>query len=277
MNDKLKALLVKLGMTTTQITEFEVPETAEKIVVDDLYKTVTENLAESLKNTASFIDPIRNSVRGEVLSSKERKLMKLYGISQDEYDALPKESKFDSLTELAHKKLKAASAGSGDNAAEIEKLQKQLADQREANKQAKLDAENEKLRVDLKLQQIDTKQALKTAMRKSLGKDNILIPAEDFAFVAATNQIEQNYDLKLVENKLVVKQKGTDLDAYLDNVKVTAEQLYLANLTENKLIQKSNGNPTPPRTGAPAADEKKFVLPGMQLAEQRAAQDAAKD
>lgn len=269
MDEKLKKLLTRLGLSATQVSEFEDPEKLKALDVDKLYEGVELNLGESLKNKESFIEPLKKSVRGEVLSSKENKLKKMYGVTDEEYDALPKAKKFDALQELCFEKAK--KMHSGDENEQLKKLNDEIAGYK--TKVSTLEANELAVRqeVDTKLSEIETRQAMRKSLGKALGEDKKLITTKDFAFDAATSQIQSKFDVKMVSGELVVKQKGSDLDAYDKNNKpLTLDALYLETLTDNKLIQVSNGKPPAAPPAARTGNENKPGLPGMAKAQEHA-------
>lgn len=264
MNEQLKQVLLKLGFTPEQIETFSTDdeEKLKAIDTETEYNNVYDNIKEALSNNPSFIDPIESRIRGGVLSSKERKFMKLFGVTKEEYEALPQSTKFDSLVELGYKKLNDGKVTGSD-----EKL-KELNDEIKKLKESNQDYQENiipKLKNGLELE----KQAWKTdlALRKHIQKHKLTVDV-DFAFDGIKNKLNSQFDLKLeADGSLKVLEKGKETKAFVDNSEVKIESLVESTLKSAKIIKESNAVPDPSRrtSTGPKPDEK-FETPGMRKA-----------
>jgi len=245
---KVTELLKKLGLEEEVITSL----TAENSDADvaEVYSSLRESFGEALKNDEAFVAPIKAAVRGEVLSSKERKMMKQFGVTQEEYDALPDKTKFDSLIALCGEKAKPQ--GTSDEVkAEIEKLRGTLAEKDERIKKlTEEEIPQIKSQIERERQEVQRQQKFSDVFAKATeGKK--LIVQDSIARTVVNTAAAQNYDLKLEEGEIVVYKKGTDLKAYDENNRpLTAQKIVESVLEENQLIRKSNaggdgGDPPP--------------------------------
>ena len=252
MRAEVKTLLTKLGVSAETLADLAAED--KQVKVDEIFASVKTSFEERLKNDDAFLTPIKSAVRGEVLSSKERKLMKQFGISQEEYDALPQATKFDSLIDLCGTKSKPA--GTPDEVkAEIEKLRGKLAEKDERIKklteeeipQIKSLVERERLEAQRQLQ-------LQKALKASLGERKLLV-SEEAAFAVINSEASAKYDIRYDGSALKVYQKGSENEAFDDNTnkKITVEQLFGQTLEAHKLIVKSNAGATPPPANDPPA------------------------
>ena len=243
---------------------------------------IREATATALKNDASFIDPLRKSARGEVLSSKERKYMKLFGISKEEYDQLPEATKFDSLMELGYKKMnEKAAGGEGDD-----KLKKDLKTARDeiVKLNSTIKKYEEETIPELKNTTAKEREAirLENLARKTLSKHEITVDP-DFAFGSLMGEIKRKYDVVLDDKKesLSLKQKGSELDVIVDNKKLTFNDALKAEIEANGIAKKSNAGASGAGGKGPGEDEdgkgeKKYKFAGSKKAEQRAEELAKK-
>lgn len=200
--------------------------------------------------------------------------MKQFGVSQEEYEALPQSTKFDSLIELCGNKAKPT--GTPDDVkAEIAKLRSTIVEKDERIK--KLTEEEIpaiKSTVERERAEVQRQLALQKTLKQSLGDKKLLV-SEEAAFAVLNAELGQKYDIKHVNGELVVYVKGTELEAFDENSrKVTVQSAYASTLEAHNLIQKSNGNPNPPAPPTPPKhhEEKAGVVVPVGL---RAAQEAA--
>jgi len=278
MRAELKKLLTKFGIAEEVITTLA--STEGEVKVDDIYKAAREGIAEALKNDDAFITPIKAAARGEVLSSKENKLMKQFGVTKEEYEALPQQTKFDSLIELCGTKAKPTGTPE-EVKAEIEKLRANLAAKDEKIK--KLEEEEIpaiKSQAEQAREQIKREQLLQKSLKTAIA-DRKLIVSEEAAFAVINGEALSKYDVKIENGSPVLYKKGTDLKAFDDNNKqITVEGLFSLTLEAHNLVQKSNGNPNPPAPPTPPAggNPRATVIesPGLAKARARAEEMAKK-
>lgn len=280
MKDKLKQLLKKLGLTTEQINDVIADE--PKYTPNDLADTIQQSLKEVLENDEDFTRTIHSKVRGEVLTSKEKKIMKLWGITKEEYDALPKETKFDSLLELAAKK-KAEADGGGKNDdekdKEIARLNGEIVTYKD--KVRKLEEEDipgirNSVEADKKMGRIERK-----LMRMYNGSDpkRKLVVDGELGVEMIMRKLQDRFDLDIDPgtDKVTLYKKGTKLKATEDNKMLDFEAMADQVASSGKLLVVSNGKPTVKKKGADTSDDDddgdskpKVSLPGLDKAKQHA-------
>ncbi len=263
MSKHIEKILTKLGLETEAITK--IIEGDEEINVDEIAAEIRTNISEALKNDDAFIAPIRQSARGEVLSSKERKMMKQFGVAQEEYDALPDKTKFDSLIELCASKQK-PSGTSEEVKAEIQKLRSSLSEKDETIKKL-TEEEIPAIKSQVENERKETKRqiALRKALKDAVGDKKLLI-SEDAAFTIINSEVGGKYDIKLTEEGLTVWQKGKEnLEAFDENNKrVKVTDAFLKTLEAHNLIQKSNaGGDPPPRRKETVEIKGRRMPPGL--------------
>lgn len=273
MRAELKALLTKVGLEEAQITALAAEE--GDVNTDDLFTGIRDGFAERLKNDDAFLTPIKSAVRGEVLSSKERKMMKEFGVTQEEYDALPEKVKFDALIALCGTKSK-PSGTPDDVKEEIKKLREQLVTKDERIKKLVEEEIPEiKSTVDRERQEVQKSLAMQKALKASLNGRKLLV-SEDAAFTVANSEVSQKYDFHLVEGELKVRVKGTDREAFNDdtNKPLTVEQLFSTTLDKHSLIAKSNAGDPPPTPPQREPNRPTNIVEPAGLAKARAAAEA---
>lgn len=272
MRAEVKTLLTKLGVTAEAIADLATEDKAVK--VDEIFTSVKTSFEDRLKNDDAFLTPIKASVRGEVLSSKERKLMKQFGVTQEEYEALPQTTKFDSLIELCGTKAK-PSGTPDDVKAEIEKLRGKLVEKDERIKTlTEVEIPQIKSAVDRERAEAQKTIQMQRALKSVLG-DRKLIVSEDAAFAVINSEASSKYDIKYEGGALKVYNKGSETEAFDDNTnkRVTVEGLFGSTLEAHKLVVKSNAGadpPQPPTPPTPPTNQRVIQPPGVAKALARA-------
>jgi hypothetical protein len=273
MRAEVKTLLTKLGVSAETIADLAAED--KQVKVDEIFASVKTSFEDRLKNDDAFLTPIKASVRGEVLSSKERKLMKQFGVTQEEYDALPQSTKFDSLIDLCGTKAK-PSGTPEDVKAEIEKLRGKLVEKDERIKTlTEVEIPQIKSAVDRERAEAQKTIQMQRALKTVLGERKLIV-SEDAAFAVINSEAAAKYDIKYEGGALKVYNKGSETEAFDDNTnkRVTVEGLFGSTLEAHKLVVKSNagGDPpaTPPATPPAPANQRVIHPPGVQKALQRA-------
>lgn len=272
MNDQLKQLLKLLGFSEEQVTQLQSTDAEElkKIDPKKMAAVVYDATKERLQNDDAFIEPLKVKIRGEVLEPRQRKARKLIPeITDEEYEALPVESKLDSLIELAVKKLRTTQAPD-DAKKEIEKLRtknQELADS--------LKKINEEIIPGIKAEADNTRNEIKIeqSVLTKLSKQKLKLEAED-AMQLILPTIRSKYDVKISDGNIKVLQKGKDLDAYGDdNKKITLESLVESAVAEKKLAAESQQTPPDRRqepAGGGAGGGDRQLPPGLRKAQEKA-------
>lgn len=272
MRAEVKTLLTKLGLSAEAIADLAAEDKAVK--VDEIFASVKTSFEDRLKNDDAFLTPIKSSVRGEVLSSKERKLMKQFGVTQEEYDALPQNTKFDSLIDLCGTKTK-PSGTPDDVKAEIEKLRGKLVEKDDRIKTLmEVEIPQIKSAVDRERAEAQKTIQMQRALKSVLG-DRKLIVSEDAAFAVINSEAAAKYDIKYEGGALKVYNKGSETEAFDDNTnkRVTVEGLFGSTLEAHKLVVKSNAGQEPiqqPTQPTPPANQRVIQPPGVAKALARA-------
>lgn len=272
MRAEVKTLLTKLGLSAEAIADLATEDKAVK--VDEIFASVKTSFEDRLKNDDAFLTPIKSSVRGEVLSSKERKLMKQFGVTQEEYDALPQNTKFDSLIDLCGTKAK-PNGTPDDVKAEIEKLRGKLVEKDDRIKTLmEVEIPQIKSAVDRERAEAQKTIQMQRALKSVLG-DRKLIVSEDAAFAVINSEAAAKYDIKYEGGALKVYNKGSETEAFDDNTnkRVTVEGLFGSTLEAHKLLVKSNAGQEPiqqPTQPTPPANQRVIQPPGVAKALARA-------
>lgn len=278
MHKKLEELLKKLGVKQEVLTLFTDEEKAtelESLSIDTVISDVTGSFKQRFENDQNFLDPIEKRIRGKVLGSKERNILKhVPEITKEEIEGLPQETRYDSLVELAIEKISERNKAGGK-------------DDNEALKLAKLEAKKLQEKVEeyesttipqikAKFQsEIEDFQLLDATKRHLSSKSDKIIGNVDFLAKSVLADAKENFVVKLQDGKPKLYQRpkeGQDqlLEAYDGNNPLTYEARIDHFLNENQFIRKSNA--TPPG-GVPNPDPttaSKYHLPGLAAAEANA-------
>lgn len=283
--DFLKALLKALGASDEHIEK----ATAEKpaIKAEALANEILENTKEALKQDEEFMKPLRGEWQGELLSSKEREIVKLSGgkLTAAEINALPKENRFNKVLQLFAERL-AVAPKEGDNKTADDK------DKEIARLNGLVQERDTRIKTLEEVEIPAAKNAateVETNYKKRGLVDGILTSAKDKKLVIGIDQtrtlalqaVEEEYDLRLKDGKFAVYEKGKDVLAYdpKDRSKpLSVDAVVLAAATRQKLFVENNGNDPPPGGGGKGKDEggsagggkPKYTLPGQAKAEEHA-------
>lgn len=244
MNDKTEQLLKKLGVPAQTLADLKDEEKVKDLNVDEIEGGVMSNLKEVLKNDQAFMSEIEKGTRASVLSSKESKLKKAFAflnLSEEDFAGLPKEKLFDETIKLMATKaeeLSKKAKGSGDKDQEIENLNGQIRDLKEAKRvleeetipgiKATVDTERNAMLLD-------------ASLAKELGTHKLMID-KDFAFASVSNSIKSKYDLRReADGSIKILEKGKEVEAFDENKqKITLSGLVKATVEAANIVQKSN-------------------------------------
>lgn len=215
---KLQELLKKIGLNDQHINtvlkedaDFDVAAVAEE---------VTQNIQQALENDEAFIGKLKGNWQGEVLSSKERYLVKASKglLTQQELDSLPKQDRFNKVVDLLVEKM-GATPSNNDADKEIQRLRGELQQRDEAIRTLK---EVELPSALNKATEVEAGFQIRNYIAKAATANNrkTVLPIEKTIELLYGDAKEQ-YDLKWNAQKkqVVVYQKGKDLLAYGDKDK----------------------------------------------------------
>lgn len=248
MNEQLKKLLKKLGFAEQVITDLGDEEKSKTLKVDDLYGELNTRIKTALENDSDFADTIHGKVRAEVLTSKERKIMKLFPKATKEViEALPANRRFDALLEYVQENYVEAAAGGGtadDKDKEILRLNSEL--------KLKDDAIKEYEEVKLPSAKQSANDAIdgyraNDILRNKLAKKKLVVSV-DVAYPSVAQKLAERWDAKLNESKndLTLFQKGKNLKAIKDTKEVVLDEELDEIIETLEIKQVSNGGKTPP-------------------------------
>ena len=281
--EKLKLVLKRLGYTDDQIKVLT--DEAQDFDPAELAQASKDVLKESLRNDEEFVSDIEQKMRGKVLSSKENKVLKLFGIDREEYDALPDRNKFDALLELAATRAKEANGGQGDEALkkEVEKLRAKVQDKDNALNELKQTLETTKGQVDVERARF----GIEREVVRHLGAKDLVLEVED-ATALTLQHLEREFDVKATDGKVQLFKKGTELKATNPETEreITFAEALDGIVEKRKWVKKNNGdegheggNLRVRKDGKQVADgpaPPKKPLPGLEAARQAAARRTAK-
>ena len=272
----LEKLLKSLGADADTISKI----TAEKPEYDPekVAGKMLANLRKAMENDTEFIDPLRQKWQGEVLSSKERQLVKLSGgkLTQEELDALPTTDRFNKAIELLITKVKGSAAETSksikDKDEEIAKLRSDLSERDLKIKdlaEVKLPAaqkEAERVVERFNLERYVESSLTKKAERK------LLLDVERTRKLVM-DDLNSRYDVVKQDGGYVLKQKGKDLLVYdsKDKSKALGLDDAIENIaTEAKLFVLNGGKPEGEKVTTTEGGGEKEVrykrLPGLKKA-----------
>lgn len=270
---KVELFLKKLGVKPETITELLEDK---DVNIDELETEVKENYKGILKNDSSFIDPLHVEVTGKVRGSLETKMARLFGISTEELEAMDKNKRVDGILDRIKGDLdkKKSDVSTDDKDKEIEKLNKRLLkyqDDMKKVREEEIPSIENKYKGEMKAIKFGSILEGEVANNKIV--EGI---SKKVAALSVREKLSAIADFDFDENGgLVLKQKGKDLDLYVDNNKATLSGLVSKYLEEDGLIQKQN--PTEKKEFKFERKENDVSLtPGANAAADRAAAMKAK-
>lgn len=229
MNEKLKKLLLALGLTAAQILDLEATEPT--MDVDASVLAIREANMKLLKNDADFLATIQKAEKGKNLDEFERFIKKTFGLTKEEI----KDKTVDEIITIAKEK---ATAGQD----------KTLADLQKENVDLKNEVQNLKdVEIPAIRGEVDThkkKFNVNNAITKRLAELKLRNPIE---VVLAQLELEfgKKYDLD-VDDKGVLKivDKATKLEVRnADGTKLlTADEIITDTLSTYKFLEESGGD-----------------------------------
>lgn len=282
---KLKELLKKLGLSAKHIETVTTPDA--DFDVDEVAGEATSNIQQALENDEAFIGKLKGNWQGEVLSSKERYLMKASNgmLTQAEIDALPKQDRFNKVVDLLVTKLSSSKPVSDDKDKEIERLNKLV---QERENELRTVREEELPKAQRQAQEVAANFHLRESILKAVqatGKKTVL-PVDKTVDLLYADALSA-YDLKWDETSKAPKvlQKGKDLLAYSE--KDRSKPLSVSDIVPS--IGEAQGyfvRNNAPDEGDKTGDRKttatkksdgapRFNLPGLKKAEEHMAEKAS--
>lgn len=245
MNEKLRKLLLSLGVSSATIKKYETDDATalEALKPDDDATEVKTRMKTDIESDDVFLQKVHQQENAKARTSIEKKLLKIHPELQDKYDELEPNKKLDFLLTEHDKKLK-----SSDNK-DIEKFKK---DNAELNDQL---AEYKKKVKEYDEVVIPAKDKANTDFQKGLTINHGLMMKIDPNKVVIKNlesasKIVHDYigtkgrlDLDTDGKTIVVKAKDKDALLYdKENNPYTLESMLTEAYTETGILRQSNGD-----------------------------------
>lgn len=255
--EKVKDLFKKLGLKEDVINDFLAEGDSSTLSADLMRDNVVNAQREVLKNDTAFVKGIKDQFVASFMASKEKVVMEKFGVTKEEYDALPENNKFNELINFAETKTKAASADP-DKDATIQTQTQTIAE------------------LNSKISEYDTKiipeiEGKVDARLKGIAKDSLINKiTNDIAVTTKSIEDAREFALYKMEKQynIVLDEKGENVEirdkndvnmkVYKDSNPVTFVDAYTETLKENGMLKQSNADDsdlTPPPT-PPAAPKK---------------------
>jgi hypothetical protein len=274
---KVQELLKKIGLSDQHINTI-LKEDAD-FDVDEVAGEVTQNIQQALENDDAFISKLKGNWQGEVLSSKERYLVKASKglLTQAELEGLPKQDRFNKVVDLLVEKM-GATAPNGDADKEIQRLRGELQQRDEAIRTLK---EVELPGALNKATEVEAGFQIRNFIAKAASANNrkTVLPLEKTIELLYGDAKEQ-YDLKWnsANKQVTVYQKGKDLLAYGDKDK--SKPLGIDDIipsigeAQGYFVKNNTADAGTTNVVAKSVDVKKakYTLPGLDKARKHAEQ-----
>jgi cell fate (sporulation/competence/biofilm development) regulator YmcA (YheA/YmcA/DUF963 family) len=253
----IESFLKKIGVPSSTIAKL----TAEdEIDVDPFVNGFKSSMQDVFSNDPSFIQPIKDEVRGTELSKIEHKVKKTFGLSPEEI----KDKKFDEIIGLAYEKMKNIPPHGA------EELQNRLME---------LTKENKRLVEEvIPAKESESANAIKqykkaNLLRSTLSKRDLIVKA-DAILPAVESFLSSKYDYDVLDNgEIDVKTKNGLKPLNQDGTKsLTFDELIDGHLSELQVIKQSNAGAAPAQAkpNAVTNESPKFNLPHLEKAQANA-------
>lgn len=278
MNEKLRKLLLSLGVSSATIKKYETDDATalEALKPDDDATEVKTRMRTDIESDDVFLQKVHQQENAKARTSIEKKLLKIHPELQEDYDKLEPNKKLDFLLTEHDKKLK-----SSDNK-DIEKFKK---DNAELNEQL---GEYKKKVKEYDEVVIPAKDKEASEYKKSLTIGHGILTKIDPNKIVIKNlesasKIVSDYigskaklDLDTDGKTILVKDKAKDAPLYdKENNPYTLDSLMAEAYTETGILRQSNGDQGGGTggdgTGGTGGDGggtggTKFELPGLKKA-----------
>lgn len=255
MNDKIKAILAAIGITSDVISKLSKDDTAGEVVVADVIAAFGDaqktKYTELIKNDGSLRTEIEASVKGSTFGTFRNDIKKRFGDHIDLSNAELQKKDPHELLEMVKASVTAKmTSGTGDDADTIKDQQAKI---------VSLQAEIDKFETEVK-PQIEAAAAQKisdfqaTSLVKGhlakLKGDNKIIGEVDGVFAAINAVSSTKYDTGINEKgELEYYVKGSDrkqrVQGKVEGVEkiLSSEEILMEELNNFGFVRKSNGNP----------------------------------
>lgn len=253
----IESFLKKIGVPSSTIAKL----TAEdEIDVEPFVNGFKSSMQDVFSNDPSFIQPIKDEVRGTELSKIEHKVKKTFSLSNEEV----KDKKFDEIINLAFEKMRNTPSQGA------EELQ---------NKLIELTKENKRLLEEvIPAKENESANAIKqykkaNILRSTLSKRDLIVKP-DAILPAVESFLSSKYDYEVLDSgEIEVKTKNGLKPLNQDGTKsLTFDELIDSHLSELQVIKQSNAGAAPAQAkpNAVTNESPKFNLPHLEKAQANA-------
>jgi hypothetical protein len=259
----IESFLKKIGVPSSTIAKLAAEE---EVDIEPFVNSYKSSMQDVFSNDPSFIQPIKDEVRGTELSKMEHKIKKTFSLSNEEV----KDKRFDEIINIAFDKMRNTPSEGA------EELQNKLMEVTKENKRLLEEVipakENES--------QFAIKQFKKSnVLRSTLAKRDLIVKPEAI-LPAIESFLSSKYDYDVLESgEIEVKTKNGLKPLNQDGTKsITFDELIDSHLSELQVIKQSNAGTAPPQQAsakAVTAETPKFNLPHLQKAQANAESLAA--
>lgn len=253
----IESFLKKIGVPQSTIAKLSAEE---EIDVEPFVNGFKSSLQDVFSNDPSFIQPIKDEVRGTELSKIEHKVKKTFGLTPEEI----KDKKFDEIIGLAYEKMRNVPPQGA------EELQ---------NKLMELTKENKRLLEEvIPAKESESQRAIKeykkaNILRSKLANRELIVKPEAI-LPAIETYLSSKYDYDVLDNgDIEIKTKNGLKPLNQDGTKsLTFDELIDNHLSELQVVKQSNAGAAPPPTkpNGSSSEAAKFNLPHLQKAQANA-------
>ena len=253
----IESFLKKIGVPQSTISKLS---SEEEVDVEPFVAGFKSSMQDVLSNDPSFIQPIKDEVRGTELSKIEHKIKKTFNLNPEEI----KDKKFDEIVVAAFEKMKNIPPQGA------EELQ---------NKLMELTKENKRLLEEvIPAKESESANAIKqykksNILRSTLAKRDLIVKA-DAILPAVESFLSSKYDYEVLDSgEIDVKTKNGLKPLNQDGTKsLTFDELIDGHLSELQVIKQSNAGAAPAasKPNATSVDTPKYNIPHLQKAQANA-------
>lgn len=258
----IESFLKKIGVPSSTIAKLSAEE---EIDVEPFVNGFKSSMQDVFSNDPSFIQPIKDEVRGTELSKIEHKVKKTFGLSPEEI----KDKKFDEIIGLAYEKMKNIPPQGA------EELQNRLMELTKENKRL--------LEEVIPAKESESQNAIKqykkaNVLRSTLAKRDLIVKPEAI-LPAIESYLSSKYDYDVLDSgEIEVKTKNGLKPLNQDGTKsLTFDELIDGHLSELQVIKQSNAGASaaPTKPNVVSSEPAKFNLPHLEKAQANAERLAA--
>jgi hypothetical protein len=255
----IESFLKKIGVPSATIAKLSAEE---EVDIEPFVNSYKSSMQDVFSNDPTFIQPIKDEVRGTELSKIEHKIKKTFSLNPEEV----KDKRFDEIITLAYEKMKNATPQGA------EELQ---------NKLMELTKENKRLLEEvIPAKESESQNAIKqykksNILRSTLAKRDLVVKP-DAILPAVESFLSSKYDYDVLDSgEIEIKTKNGLKPLNQDGTKsLTFDELIDSHLSELQVIKQSNAGAAAQapqgQQRASTPETPKFNLPHLQKAQANA-------